>query len=184
MPDTKHPRQVARLAPPRGARHHRRDRRGRRRRQRGARHDQLLLQRQHRLEPRRRVAAPSAARPLRPAHAQQQKEERPRQQALRADRLVPFERPAAGFGQHSAAALVTATGSNHPDRAGTRPATHRPGGTGRDPDASVDRRAPREPETESDGNNAAYRIGIRRRTADMAVVETLGERFASRSPKT
>ena len=73
LPDARHqgPRQVARLAPPRRARHHRGDRRGRRRRERGARDHQLLLQRQHRLEPRRRVAPPGAARALRPSGPQE-----------------------------------------------------------------------------------------------------------------
>ncbi len=71
-----------RLAPPRGARHHGGDGRGGRDRERGARHHQLLLQRQHRHQPRRAEAPQHAGSHLQP---QGQKE---RAQGAQAPRRV------------------------------------------------------------------------------------------------
>ena len=60
---------------------------------RGARDDQLLLQRQHRLEPRRRVAPPGAPRPLRPARAEEEGGRAPQAERA-ADRVLPDHDPA------------------------------------------------------------------------------------------
>ncbi len=106
LSDARHqdPRRAARFASPGRAGHHGGDGCGRRRGERGARNHQLLLQRQHRVEPGRPVAAPRAARALRSLGAQKARKEGPQ-------RGAGPPHPAAGI--HG---LVGSPVGDHPDQ--------------------------------------------------------------------